>query len=248
MAAVHAMPSLEGLRTQMAAVQIKENWFAGTFASALTSYQELVNSSALARFIISESGSRALQSLRDIDPFDGSEFAEAVDVQTPALSEEEIVGFLSDGGEPSSLPNQAYSYLRVCLTYLHRMAKVILTVVAIWQAYDFLEEKLQGASSATEVREVIRELPSEQRNLLYSYRVVIRDRVILRDGPGTHYADVGRLQLGTPLEVLEVQERWVKVSVDLFGEDTEGWVYRSLTAPIAHKKSRSGAEEVQGEN
>lgn len=89
--------------------------------------------------------------------------------------------------------------------------------------------------SAQQVRDVIKGLPSEHRALLTSYRVVIREQAILRAGPGSGADEIGRLRLGDRVEALEEQDGRIKVVIDVDGEEVEGWLPRSRTAPIADK-------------
>ena len=236
LAAVQALPSLEALRAQMPRVRLKDHKLFDTFENAVSTYQEVLNSSVLAKFIVSESGNRKLQSLIGIIQPHSSDFAEVEDRKDSNLSEKYIIGFLNNDDEPSRLPRLAYDYIRVYLNHIIRIAEIILMVVTLWQAYEFLEGKLRNTSTATEIRQVIQELPADQKMMLSSYRIIIRDRVILRAGPSREYAALVHLQLGAKAEVLDERGRWIKVSVELFGEDIEGWVYRSLTAPISKKK------------
>ncbi|WP_264312446.1 SH3 domain-containing protein [Pseudomonas putida] len=107
--------------------------------------------------------------------------------------------------------------------------------MAVAQAYEYVDSKLQGAASAQQVQDVIKALPSEHRALLASYRVVIREQAVLRAGPESGSAKAGRLRLSDRVEVLEERDGWIKVSVDLDDEEAEGWMSRSRTAPIADK-------------
>lgn len=152
-------------------------------------------------------------------------------IKVDSALEGEIVSLLSSGGT-EALPKAALSYLREYFRYLVRTMEFLVLIVAVAQAYEYLEGKLDGVRNPEEVRTVISALPDDQRVLLSSYRVLTRDRVILRSSPDKHSDDLGRLQIGTPVEVLDETDAWVKVAVEVFGEAKEGWVYLGFTAPI----------------
>ncbi|MNR45849.1 hypothetical protein D3C85_1647430 [compost metagenome] len=108
----------------------------------------------------------------------------------------------------------------------------------MWQAADFVNDKLSGVKKPTEIRQILEQLPHEQLGLLTGYRILIRDGVILRSSASKQSDVLGRPQIGTLVEVLEEGDAWIKVSIELFGEIKEGWIYRSYTAPIQipHKR------------
>lgn len=157
---------------------------------------------------------------------------DAVVLRIKPRLEEEIVERLQQGEAVDQLPERAWVYLRKALHQLHLVIEFMLLVIAVWQAYDFVQGKLSPVEQPSEVRAVISQLPPETRELLAGYRVVIRERVLLRAEASTKSDVLGRLQMGAVVEVLEEGDRWVKVSVEVFGEEKEGWIYRSYTVPI----------------
>lgn len=58
---------------------------------------------------------------------------------------------------------------------------------------------------------------------------VIRDGVILREGPGLDFPSLGTLLRGDSLRRLDTDDGWSRVVI---ASGTEGWVYAELTQPI----------------
>ncbi|VVN31198.1 hypothetical protein PS683_04891 [Pseudomonas fluorescens] len=150
--------------------------------------------------------------------------------------EGEILSVLTKGGDANTLPKPALAYLREYYLLLFHIMELFVLFIAIPQALEYLNGKLVGADQPEAVRQAISDLPESQRELLSSYRVLTRDRVILRSAPDKQSDDLGRLTLGTPVEVLDASGAWIKVEVELFGEAREGWVYRGFTAAIPPRK------------
>ncbi len=150
--------------------------------------------------------------------------------------EGEIVSVLAKGGDTSALPKPALAYLREYYLLLFHIMELFVLLVAVPQALEYLNGKLVGADQPETVRQVISDLPEHQRELLSGYRILTRDRVILRSAPDKQSDDLGRLPLGTPVEVLDTSGAWIKVEVELFGETREGWVFRGFAAAIPPRK------------
>ena len=176
-----------------------------------------------------------MQSLEELLAHSQPDPVDRVDDERAEVAEEEVVDLLSRGGQLTQLSKQAFAQLVTVWRVLKWLAGILVFLVSVAQAYEYLEKKLEGVTSAQEVQDVIKELSSEHRTLLKSYRVVIREQAVLRAGPGSGSDETGRLHLGDRVEVLEERDGWIKVSVDLDDEETEGWLYRSRTAPIADK-------------
>ncbi len=181
-------------------------------------------------YLTTEEGRAKTQFIRDVTLGDTSEFGNHQVLQAEPELETEIVEFLqSEGGLQLSKP--AHLYLFQYLRYLLWVAELYVTVIGVLQANEWLEGKLNAAKDANEVRAIVQELPHDKRELLSGYRVVTRDRLILRHSP-KNGTDLGRIQLGATLEVLEQDGDWIKVSVVILGEEREGWVYRNYTVAI----------------
>ncbi|TFB39803.1 SH3 domain-containing protein [Pseudomonas sp. F01002] len=66
-------------------------------------------------------------------------------------------------------------------------------------------------------------------NLFQSF---LRDTLILRAGPNKRSEELGRTKLGTRLEVKAERGSWIHVSVELNGDELEGWVYAQYTLKL----------------
>ncbi|WBL58839.1 SH3 domain-containing protein [Stutzerimonas stutzeri] len=149
-----------------------------------------------------------------------------------AALENQIVEVLTNSGDVSSLSSGAIQYLQLYVDYLIKIMKAFVLVVAVAQAVEYVEGKLSAVSKTGEVKEALAELPNDHRILLSAYRVLIRDRVILRSAPDKMSDDLGRLQIGALLEILGQSGNWINVSVEISGESRDGWVYGGFTARI----------------
>lgn len=234
LSAVKALPSIAGLTAELSFLSAQGRRFSSALEGVFASYDNVIKSSSLARLLVADSTERTLQSLEELLAHSQSDPVDVVDDDEAEVAEEEVVDLLSRGGQLTQLSKQAYAHLVTVWRVLKWLAGTLLFLVSAAQAYEYLEEKLEGVASAQQVQDVINELPSEHRALLASYRVVIREQAVLRAGPGSGSDEIGRLYLGDRVEVLEERDGWIKVSVD-HGEETEGWLFRSRTAPIADK-------------
>lgn len=235
LSAVKALPSIAGLTAELGFLGAQGRKFSSALEGVFASYDNVIKSSSLARLLVAESAERTLQSLEELLAHSQPGRFDFVDDERTEVAEEEVVDLLSRGGELTQLSKQAYAHLVTVWTVLKWLANVFVYVVAVAQAYEYVENKLEGATSAQQVQDVIKELPSEYRALLTSYRIVFRQQAVLRAGPGSGADEIGRLRLGDRVEVLEERDGWIRVSVDLDDEETEGWLSRSRTAPIADK-------------
>ncbi|WP_422403065.1 SH3 domain-containing protein [Pseudomonas sp. GZD-209] len=235
LSAVKALPSIAGLTAELKFLSAQGRKFSSAFEGVFASYDNVIKSSSLARLLVAESAERTLQSLEELLAHSQPDPVDRVDDERAEVAEEEIVDLLSRGGQLTQLSKQAFAQILNVWRVLKWLAGTLVFLVGVAQAYEYLEKKLEGVTSAQQVQDVIKELPSEHRALLASYRVVIREQAVLRAGPGSGSDETGRLHLGDRVEVLEERDGWIKVSVDLDDEETEGWLSRSRTAPIADK-------------
>ncbi|MFV2949747.1 SH3 domain-containing protein [Pseudomonas japonica] len=235
LSAVKALPLIGGLPAELGFLSAQGRRFSSALEGVFASYDNVIKSSSLARLLVAESAERTLQSLEELLAHSQPDPVDRVDDERAEVAEEEVVDLLSRGGQLTQLSKQAFAQLVTVWRVLKWLAGILVFLVSVAQAYEYLEKKLEGVTSAQEVQDVIKELSSEHRTLLKSYRVVIREQAVLRAGPGSGSDETGRLHLGDRVEVLEERDGWIKVSVDLDDEETEGWLYRSRTAPIADK-------------
>ena len=223
-AAIEAMNKSSGLRAAAAALKA---W--GDQESPLLAYLA-TNVSPDISGLVEAAGAAQTRALA---------FGEAAVIRVMPALEGEIVELLRNGNAVEQLPKPAIAHLLEYVWYLYHAAQFFVLVVAMWQAVDFLKEKLSIVHKPTEIHQVLEQLPQEKLDLLTGYRVLIRNKVVLRSFATTQSEVLARPQIGTLVEVLEEGEAWIKVSVEIFGETMEGWIYRSYTAPIKipHKQS-----------
>lgn len=223
LAELDAITSSSALR--MAAVAI-ESW--GDLHSPLLGYL----ASDEARDLTAILGEVALQ---NPESFLSSDTIEHSDL--PAL-ERQIVGLLDSGDAIEQLPATARSHLLQYAIYLCHFAKVIMYLIAVWQAVDFVQGKLSSAKSSADVKGSIAQIPQEQASLLSGHRVLIRDKVNLRTQPSEKSEIKALPKIGAVLEVLEDGEVWIRVSIDVSGEIVEGWIARRYTVALGIPKQQ----------
>lgn len=157
--------------------------------------------------------------------------------------EQEIVSFLQKGNSPDALTEPQRKYLVQYLLYVWKFLQELTVLFALVQMVEWVEQKVNKADSAAEVRRIIKdELSADQRELLSDYRVVLIDGLKLRGDADKNSTAVGSLRIGTMLEVIQIQGGWAFVSADDQEETRYGWVYISHTAPF--KRRSSAAEEI----
>lgn len=95
-------------------------------------------------------------------------------------------------------------------------------------------ELFTAAKNPAEARLLTRHPPAGvDKEKLMGFRVLIGDRVQLREGPGQKYLAIKQLSVGALLQVLDSSEKsWLMVSVVEDGEVFEGWVLRGYTKPF----------------
>jgi hypothetical protein len=141
----------------------------------------------------------------------------------------EIVHELKRGGDLSRLSFKARQYLDKWWPIM----LVVLDLMAHFITFDqYYEQKMATAKSANEIKAVVKSMPIEHREMLEGQSVVIRESVILREKPDTQSKELGRMKMGTRLDVESVRGSWVYVSVDINGEDMKGWVYQQYTLKL----------------
>lgn len=201
-------------------------------AAAVTSWGEL--NSPLLSYLASDEAPDLALLLREAafnDPLDLIESGELEEFEATAV-DSHIVERLDRGDAVEQLPAVSRARLIACLVFLIGMASAIVDVIGVWQAYDFVQEKLFGAESSTEITETLAAIPVDKLSLLEGHRVLTGDKVNLRTEPSEQSEIKALPQKGALLEVLEEGEVWIRVSVDVAGETLEGWIARRYTIPI----------------
>lgn len=163
---------------------------------------------------------------------------EILDVSGGLLGEEQrsnatreiITAFMSAG----SLKGISSPSLQFFIAFV-----IVLTWVfaAINQGFDLqknFSENFTSAKTPAEARTLARHPPAGvDKEKLVGFRVLVGDRVSLREGPGQKYLSTKQLPIGALLQVLDASEKsWLMVSVVEDGEIYEGWVLRGYTKPI----------------
>lgn len=155
--------------------------------------------------------------------------AEAYVVDAAPTLEAEIVQELERGGGLSDLSEKAKQYLFKWWPYFIAILEFMTIVMTFEQFY---EAKISEAKSPADIRTIVSSIPAEHRELMEGARVVIRESVILRAGPNKKTEELGRMKMGTRLEVKAEHGFWIHVSVEQSGDDIEGWVYAPYTLKL----------------
>jgi hypothetical protein len=121
--------------------------------------------------------------------------------------------------------------------FIALMVTLMWTFGAMNQSFDLqknISERFTAAKDPAEARSLARHPPAGvDKEQLIGFRVLIGDRVQLREGPGQKYLSTKQLPVGTLLQVLDSSEKsWLMVSVVENGEVYEGWVLRGYTKPF----------------
>ncbi|WP_282349034.1 SH3 domain-containing protein [Pseudomonas sp. PS01301] len=212
-------------------------------SAVAASYSELISSSSLARYFASESAASA-----PADNVIVADISEGLEIRDVAMAtdvlDREIVGAL----ETNNIANLSISALQRLQSFYLAFVVVwetLLRIVETYSAYLILTALLSGASTPADVHSQVQQLPNHERDLLADYRVVNREGARLRANPATSAEALLSLPLGTPVEVMEQNNKgWFYVSVDYRGAEIEGWIYVSVTTPVPPpKSSRALAKE-----
>lgn len=147
------------------------------------------------------------------------------DVQ-PEL-EKEIVEVIKRGGSLSELSKEAQRYLSIFWVFFWDSLQKVLNTIALITIITASQSTTEGASTSKEVRAAVKSFPTEHRELLAGYSAVTSDHVIIRAKPDKNSAELGRVKIGTWVENLGGDtDAWTHVTVDIGGEDVEGWISR----------------------
>lgn len=201
-------------------------------AAAVTSWGQL--NSPLLSYLASDEAPDLALLLREAAfdaPLDLIESGELEEFEATAV-DGQIVERLDRGDTVEHLPAVSRARLIACIVFLISMASAIVNIIDLWQAYDFVQEKLSGVKSSTEITETLATIPVDKLSLLEGHRVLTGDKVNLRTEPSEQSEIKALPQKGALLEVLEDGEVWIRVSVDVAGESLEGWIARRYTIPI----------------
>ncbi|EKT4451384.1 hypothetical protein QEL87_002693 [Pseudomonas putida] len=201
-------------------------------AATVTSWGEL--KSPLLGYLASEGAPDLALLLREAvfdDPLNLIESGGFEELEAAAV-DGQIVERLESGDGVEQLSAAYRARLIAYLVVLINVTSALVDVIGVWQAYDFVQEKLFGAKAPTEVTETLAKIPADKLSLLKGLRVLNGDKVNLRTEPSDQSEIKALPQKGALLEVLEDGEVWIRVSVDIAGETLEGWVARRYTIPI----------------
>jgi hypothetical protein len=167
----------------------------------------------LQREVVTEKGTDADFVFNDIEP----------------AMEAEIIEEIERGGDYSSLSTRAKQYL---LKWWPTVL-LIIDLMAHFITFDqYYEEKIAESKSAGEIKMIVNEIPREHRDMLEGQRIVIKENVILRSSPDTKSKELGRMKMGTRIDVESAKGFWVHVTVEVNGEDIKGWVYAPFTLKL----------------
>jgi hypothetical protein len=155
--------------------------------------------------------------------------AEAFVIEAAPSLEAEIVEQLERGAGLSDLSDKARQYLIKWWPYFKAVIDFFVYFITFQQYY---EAQISEAKSPAELRAIVGSMPAEHKEFMEGERIVIRDSLILRAGPNKQSEELGRMKLGTRLEVKAERGSWIQVSVELNGDELEGWVYGPYTLKL----------------
>jgi len=187
---------------------------------------DLIRSGQITAEQVSSSFDEALS--RDLT-LDVSE-AFVVGEKRSSIVDEIILAFMEAG----SLKGVSTPALKFFLALFITMGAIFTTINAGFDLQKNIGERFTSVKTPAEARSLARHPPaSVNKEDLSRFRILVGDRVSLREGPGQKYLSVKQLPLGSLLQVLDASEKsWLMVSVAEDGEIYEGWVLRGYTKPI----------------
>jgi len=151
---------------------------------------------------------------------------EELPIEQPEL-EREIVEVINGGGDFSSLSNEAKKYFAIFWTLLWDILNKAAIVGGVIALTLLAQEKLEGANTSIEIRQVVKSIPEQRREFLSGNSVVTGNDVIIRAKADKGSSELGRLKIGTWVENLGREENnWIYVSIDIGGESVKGWIAR----------------------
>lgn len=148
--------------------------------------------------------------------------------EVPAVQPEvadEIIGLLKKRGDLSQLSLQSKRHL--CVIYLLLFLELMSHASALITVGAWVEGIVASAGTSSEVRKRFKGLTGAQKALMEGQCVTTGEQVILRSSFSTDSPELGRLERGVFLDVLEgSKDGWVHVLAEIDGELVEGWVAR----------------------
>lgn len=151
---------------------------------------------------------------------------EELPIEQPDL-EREIVEVINGGGDFSTLSKEAKKYFAVFWTLLWDILNKTAIVGGVIAITLMAQEKLEGANTSIEIRQVVKSIPEQRREFLSGNSVVTGNDVIIRAKADKGSPELGRLKIGTWVENLGHEENnWIHVSIDIGGESVKGWIAR----------------------
>jgi hypothetical protein len=233
---------LTEMREQMAAL-VNGGRMQIELSAALGSYQELINGSALASFLVAPNDTGKLPTqvieVKGFDNLEADGFT-VLDADQMHNVDLEIVKALSEG-EATALPAPAVQRLRAVYLQIVFIWDMLIRIFDTYAAIAVLVGLMSGTSEPADVPKQAALLPNYERQLLADYRIVNRNGARLRAGPSTSSQVLLSLQLGMPVEVQEKNEKgWFRVSLEYQGEWVEGWIYFTVTTPVPAPQRSNG--------
>ena len=213
-------------------------------AAALVSYQDLLNSSALASFLVEPSDATPPSKPVDIEGTATIQFAASGELRVvPADSVDlEIIQAIGEGST-ASLPAPAAQRLLLVYRQIIAIWDMLLRIVNTYVAITVLSALMSSASVPADIPKKAEQLTNEQRELLADYRIVNRNNSRLRAEPSKEGEVIVKLGLGLPVEVLEYNGKgWYRVVAEYQDEWVEGWIHLTVTTKVPRPK-RSRDEE-----
>lgn len=143
----------------------------------------------------------------------------------------ELVDYIKYGRNILELSVDARKYFIKYWAFLWNVlskASVVITIISIFSC---TQADIEKATSPEEIRHVVKSMHADRREILAGYSVVTGSNVILRSRADKNSPELGRLPMNTWVENLhDDADAWIHVSVEIGGEEIEGWIARRYLA------------------
>lgn len=203
-------------------------------AATLSSYQELLDSSALASFLVAPSDTTSSSEQVDIEGSATIQVAASGDLRVvPADSVDMAIIQAIEKGDAASLPDPESQRLQSVLRQIVVIWDMLLRLFNTAMALVYLTALMSSTSVPAEIPKQAEQLSNEQRVLLADYRMVNRNNARLRAEPSKAGEVIVKLGLGLPVEVLEYNGKgWYRVVAEYQDEWVEGWIHLTVTTKV----------------
>jgi len=206
-------------------------------AAVVGSYQDLINGSALASYLVTPNDADEVQVMR-VEGFDSLEAGDftVLEVDPVRSVDLEIVKAISEGEVAKLSPTAAQRlqsvYLQI-VVYWDMLLRIFNTCMAVV----YLTALMSNTTTPADIPKQAEQLSNYERQLLADYRIVNRNGARLRAEPSKTSEVIVTLKLGLPVEVLEKNGKgWFRVVAEYQDEWVEGWIHLTVTTSVPRPK------------